>query len=98
MNDRFRLWAVAVLAASVCTLGCSNSHHPTAPPGATPRTFRMGFSAIPPRPDPNIELPMLEMSSARADGAIMHSEPPWDSLLAGTRADSLVIRNLVPLA
>jgi len=28
----------------------------------------------------------------------MHSEPPWDSLLAGTRADSLVIRNLVPLA
>lgn len=38
------------------------------------------------------------MSSRRADAAIMHSEPPWDSLLAGVRPDSLVLRELFPLA
>jgi hypothetical protein len=91
---------LAALGLAAGTLSCSrHDGGPTSPaPTGPPRTFRMGFSAIPPRADPNIVLPTLELSSQRADGAIMHAEPPWDSLLAGLRADSLVLRNLVPLA
>lgn len=92
---RFAFYALLALAL---LSGCS--HKSTAPQmgAGAPRTFRMGFSAIPPRPDPGIELPMLEMAARHSDAAIMHSEPAWDSLLAGVPADRVVRAQLVPLA
>jgi hypothetical protein len=34
----------------------------------------------------------MDLWATRADAALVLNEPPWDSLLAGVRADSLVIR------
>ena len=51
----------------------------------------MGFSAIPPRNDFTVLLAALEMWRTRSDAAIMHVDPPWDTLLAGYSADSAVI-------
>lgn len=97
--DRRRSLRNATLAiALLATLAsCSSKVHPTAPGTQAPRSYRMGFSAIPPRADFATLLASLEMWTRRADAAIIHIEPPWDSLLAGTRADSLVMRNLLGL-
>jgi len=70
----------------------------TPTPAGPSRTFWMGFSPIPPKPDQATVLPTLEMWTRRADAGIMHVPPPWDSLLAGTPADSLVLRHLLPIA
>jgi hypothetical protein len=84
---------VTILLALVALSGCSDHSNPVRPAPRPPRTWRMGFSAIPPRPDFNSLLASLQMWSTRADAAIIHIDPPWDSLLAGRRADSLVLRD-----
>lgn len=81
------------LALAAAAAGCGSGHDPTAPAPGPPRTWRMGFSAIPPRADFAVLLQALEMWTRRADAAILHIEPPWDSLLAGVRADTLVRRD-----
>jgi len=50
----------------------------------------MGFSGVPPKPDVAVVLAGIDLWSLRADAALVLSEPPWDSLLAGWAADSLV--------
>lgn len=76
--------------------GCA-THSPTAP-GHETRSWRMGFSALPPRPDQAVALQVLALWAPRADAAISHEDVPWDSLLAGVRADSLALRLALPLA
>ena len=56
----------------------------------------MGFSPIPPKPGLAVLTAMLDLWTLRADAGILHVPPPWDSLLAGVRPDSLVSRNLLP--
>jgi len=46
----------------------------------------MGFSPLPPRADPAIVLPNLEMWTARADAGIMHVQLPWAAMLGGSSA------------
>ncbi|HEU4725661.1 MAG TPA: hypothetical protein VFU59_10255 [Candidatus Eisenbacteria bacterium] len=82
-----RLLLPALLALALAS--CSKDDPPTAPAGPT-RTYRMGFSAVPPKPDINIILQSIDLWSRRADAALILSEPPWDSLLAGWPADTLV--------
>jgi hypothetical protein len=78
-------------------LGCGGKHeHPTRP-AAPSRTFRMGFSAIPPRPDFNLTLAAIDLWTQRADAAILHFDPPWDTLLKGAPVDSAVILVHKPL-
>ncbi len=89
------LLAVLALAALA---GCGSKVLPPAPGAGTPRTYRMGFSAIPPRADFALLLAALEMWRPRSDAAIMHVDPPWDTLLAGYPADSAVIRLHLGLA
>src|SRR5262245_54401961 len=89
----------AALAALTLALlpalgGCGSKVAPT----AAPRTYRMGFSAIPPRADFSVLLAALEMWRTRSDAAIMHVDPPWDTLLAGYPADSAVINAHLGLA
>jgi len=93
-HRRPALFAIA-FAFLVLAPGCSK-HHPTAP-GAPPRTYLMGFSGIAPRPDLAIAIQAIQMWAARADVAIQHNEPPWDSLLAGVPADTLVRRHELSL-
>jgi hypothetical protein len=79
--------------------GCGSKVAPTVPGTPSPRTFRMGFSGIPPRPqDFPLLLASLEMWRPRSDAAIMHVDPPWDTLLAGYPADSAVIKVHLGLA
>lgn len=85
------------LALMAFAAGCSK-HSPTAPvPGAPTRSWFMGFSALPPRPDQTVTLQALFQWSTRADAAIAHADVPWDSLLAGVPAETLVVRSVWPL-
>lgn len=71
---------------------------PIEPPPGPSRSWRMGFSAIPPKPDQNVLLANLEMWTARSDAAIMHISPPWAALLSGVSATAAVNANELPLA
>ena len=89
-----------LVAAVVVVAGCASNDDPVSPgpTGPGPRTYRMGFSGIPPRPDLGQAIAAIQMWAARSDGAIFHTAPPWDSLLAGVRPDTLLMRNEKPLA
>jgi hypothetical protein len=85
-------------AACLCgALACGTQMGPN-PPAVAPRSFRMGFSAIPPRADSNLVLPVIDLWSRRADAAIISQEPPWADLLGGADPEALVDRDQVPLA
>lgn len=58
----------------------------------------MGFSGIPPRPDIGTAIASIDMWSLRADAAIISEEPPWDSLVAGVPAETLIARSQLGLA
>jgi hypothetical protein len=47
------------------------------------RSYLMGFSVVPPKPDLGIAVRSLEIWTKRADAAIMHLDVPWALLLAG---------------
>lgn len=84
--------ALLSVVLSVGVGACSGKvKHPTATGTPAPtRTFRMGFSAIPPRADFALLLAALDLWTRRADAAILHVSPPWAALLAGAAADSTV--------
>jgi hypothetical protein len=92
----FRSILAALLFAGFLA-GCSGDSGPTAP-RLTPRTYEMGFSAFPPRPDLSLALQTIDLWSRRADAALILNEPPWDSLLAGRSPDSLIRNNQLGLA
>jgi hypothetical protein len=58
----------------------------------------MGFSAIPPRPDQTVLLRALDLWTARADAAIIHTSVPWAAMLAGISARAAVDSNELGLA
>lgn len=92
-------WLVALAALALSALlvpGCSKSTSAPRPAGA-PRTWRMGFSGFPPVPDEAVAIAAIDMWAGRADVAIQHASPPWDSLLAGMPADTIVRRLELPL-
>ena len=94
---RWRATQWLMLIACALLLGaCGKSS--TQPAATSPRSYRMGFSAIPPWPDFSLLLQTLEKFTAHADAAIMSNEAPWDSLLAGVPPDDFVRRQQLPLA
>jgi hypothetical protein len=80
-----------VLAASGCDGGSSG-------PAAPSRSFRMGFAEFPPRPDPALVLPTLEVWTQRADAGLVQLGIPWGVLLGGTEAREEVRQVRLPLA
>lgn len=63
---------------------------PPPPQQAAPsRTYRMGFSAFPPRPGLPEGIRALETWAPRADAAIIQQSVPWIPLLEGAASDSL---------
>jgi len=50
---------------------------------ATSRSYRMGFGNSAPRPDFNLIIESLDLSTQHADAAIISTEVPWDSLISG---------------
>jgi len=89
----------AVFAIGLLSLlpGCSGKKHFPNAPAPAPRSYRMGFSAIPPRPDLAQALAAIDLWTRRADAAILHFDPPWDTLLKGAPIDSAVILVHKPL-
>jgi hypothetical protein len=79
-----------VLLASACS--------DTSDPSDSARSYRMGFSAIPPRLDFDLLVRSLDMWSTRADAAIMHVSVPWRGLLEGLSADSLLTLDGIGIA
>jgi hypothetical protein len=58
----------------------------------------MGFAANAPHADFALLLRAINLLILHSDAAILSYEAPWDSLLAGTRPDSIVLRQIKPLA
>lgn len=63
----------------------------------SPRSFVMGFSVVPPKPDIKIAVRSMEIWTKRADAAIMHLDVPWALLLAGTSPEDALRRDGVDL-
>ena len=93
----YALLAPAALFIAAMVIPACNNDADTLP-SLPPRTFFMGFSAIPPRADLSLAVAAIDMWSRRADAAIMSYEPPWDSLLAGVPPETLIVREQLPLA
>jgi hypothetical protein len=95
-GSRRRLLGAAAGGAALALAGCGGS--PTVAPvaGAT-RTWRMGFSANPPRPSVDVALQGIGVWSQRADLAIVHEDVPWAALLAGSTPDAIIDRDQGPL-
>ncbi len=90
--------ALLLAAGLAGGLACSDSTRPGPRGTLSPRTYRMGFSAIPPRPDSTAAVNSILMWVTRADAGIFHSGAPWDTLLAGVSPVPLIQREFVPLA
>jgi len=89
----------AVLMLAMLVVACAGcSKHPSRPAQVTTRTYRLGFAANAPRADFALLLQAIDLLILHSDVAIMSNEAPWDSLLAGTRPDSIVLRQVKPLA
>jgi hypothetical protein len=90
-----------VLAACIGLAACSDSSDP-APPAPAPaeatRKFAMGFSWLPPRPDPALAKQVAELTLAHSDAALILVSPPWQALLDGVPADTAVRETVLPLA
>ena len=85
------------LLTLVLVLSCASSG--TEPSGARPpRTYRMGFSPMPPRLTIPEVLRTIDSVGKHADAALMVVEVPWKALLADTSAALLVRRDNLPVA
>src|SRR5207247_6528594 len=93
---RGRRWLVSV---ALGLLGGCGKDAPPAPPAVQSRTYRMGFSAIPPRlGDDKLTIAAIDLWSRRADAAILSVEVPWADLLRGIDPETYVTVVQVPLA
>ena len=61
------------------------------------RTWRMGFSAIPPRLTTAAVIEGIDRWSLRAEYAAIHEELPWTDLLGGMSPDDILDRDKVQL-
>lgn len=89
---------IMVCVAAMCaTAGCEQSPMPA--DGERSRTYRLGFSAIPPKPDVSVALAAIELwAGRRADAAIMHMDVPWEKLLSGKSAEVALQEDGIELA
>ncbi len=87
----WRSLGLALLLLAACSDG------PTTP-SLRARSYRMGFSNLPPSPDQAVAVATLNLWARRADAAIMHVGVPWAAMLADTTAEAKVRSEMVPLA
>src|SRR5262245_30375780 len=66
-------------------------------PGRPTRSYLMGFSALPPRPDTAILLPTLTLAAQHADAGLIQLSIPWQTLLDGVPAPVEVRTVRLPL-
>ena len=66
-------------------------------PGERPRSYLMGFSAIPPSPDTTLLLQTLTLSNQHSDAGLIQLSIPWSVLLMDTAAATEVRLVRLPL-
>lgn len=76
--------------------GGSSSGSSPSPPAAT-RTWKLGFSPMPPRPVVEAVIGGIDRWSQRAELSILHEEMPWTDLLAGMSPDAILERDKIGL-
>jgi hypothetical protein len=81
------------LGVALGAIGCTNP----AADRLLPRTFRLGFSATPPRLEVASVLQTIDQWTKHGDAALLALTPPWRSLLADTSAALLVRRDQADL-
>ena len=94
-----RSWAV-ISCIGAATTSCARAAPEPGEPDVSStgtRSYRMGFSVVPPKPDLEIAVQSLEIWSKRADAAIMHLDVPWALLLAGTSPEDALRKDGVDL-
>jgi hypothetical protein len=84
---------MAIAAAAL--IACSNGAAPRTTPA---RSYRLGFSALPPRLTTESVLGTIDAWRSHADVALMSLTPPWKAMLADTNAALLVRRDVAQLA
>jgi hypothetical protein len=94
--DRSILVGLLAVISSALACGKNGSTGPTS--SLPPRSFRMGFSALPPKGTNESAIATIEAWSKRADAAIMHNSVPYRALLTGTTATTYVNTVDLPLA
>jgi hypothetical protein len=82
-----------LLATAVAACGSDGSG-----PAAPARSYRMGFSALPPRADTALLIPTLTLSTQHSDAGLVQLSIPWTVLLGGTSAAQEVRVVRLPLA
>ena len=95
---RARRWLIPCTAACVLAVCGCNAKNPTSRDPVATRTYRMGFSAIPPTTNQATAVASLDMWSKRADAAIMHVDVQWAAMLGGTSATAAARANALDLA
>jgi hypothetical protein len=88
---------VAAVSFAVLTTACPRSTPEAKISSAGTRSYLMGFSVVPPRPDIKVAVKSLEIWSRRADAAIMHRDVRWALLLAGTSPEDALRKDGVDL-
>src|SRR2546423_8900668 len=87
-------WMTALAAVAI---GCAPAKRESQVASRAPRSYFMGFSVVPPKPDIKLAVRSMEIWTKRADAAIMHLEVPWAQLLAGTSAADALRKDGVDL-
>ena len=91
-----RSWVAATSFAAVTTACPRATHEPEISSGGT-RSYLMGFSVVPPKPDINVAVRSMEIWTRRADAAIMHLDVPWALLLAGASPEDALRKDGIDL-
>jgi osmoprotectant transport system substrate-binding protein/osmoprotectant transport system permease protein len=89
--------AVGLMLVGILGTSCARSAPGTELPSSETRSWFMGFSVIPPKPDIPLAVRSMEVWTKRADAAIMHLDVPWALLLAGTSPQDALKKDGVDL-
>lgn len=86
-----------VCGLAVMSAGCTRAQREPDIPAQGTRSYFMGFSIVPPKPDVKVAIRSAEIWTRRADAAIMHLDVPWALLLAGTSPQDALRKDGVDL-
>jgi len=86
-------WTAIPLVFVLTGAQCRND--PASPAAA--RTYRMGFSAVPPQLNVQSVIQTIDMWSKRGDAALLALTPPWKAMLADSAPREIVRREQLDL-
>jgi hypothetical protein len=88
---------VAAASFALATIACPRATHEPENTSGGARSYLMGFSVVPPKPDVKVAIQSMEIWTRRADAAIMHLDVPWALLLSGTSPEDALRKDGVDL-